>query len=251
MKLVFLHLLFAIRAFLRHNSSCLFVAAYEDYGPSIPDSSDISFFDAKTIPDLNNQEESVSFSDSIPGAGDQENIFDGATAPLDSILLSFLSFFLLKLTITKTVPDDSISPLPAYVDIPQTTAFNVHPPPEGFEPCPQGTKYACCLDSGFYLPYPYTCIWYDWDVVHAEMKEYMCQDQYIMCCEDIMNAGISDDGRPGTQGIECEDVPLSAFKKVQPEQQNQPDWLDMIWKLFTLPHPLFRIPPPVTSPEGS
>lgn len=79
----------------------------------------------------------------------------------------------------------------------------------------------------------------------------MCQDKYIYCCEDIVNAGISEDGRAGNQGIECEQATPSAFKKAQPEQQNQPDWLDMILKVFTYPHPLFRIPPPVTSPEGS
>ena len=250
MKVVLLYLLLSMRAFLRYDSSCLFVAAYEDFGTSIPDSSDVSLFDANSIPDLNDQEESVAFLDSNLDAGDQENIFDGATAPLDSTLLSFL-FFLLNLSIANAFPDVPISPLAAHVDIPQTSAFNVYPPPEGFEPCPQGTKYACCLDSGWYLPYPYTCVWYDYDVVHAEMKEYMCQDKYIMCCEDIVNAGISEDGRAGNEGIECEDATLSAFKAVQPEQQNQPDLLDMILKLFTYPHPLFRIPPPVTSPEGS
>lgn len=248
MKLVLLYLLLAMRAFLRYDSSCLFVAAYEDFGTFIPDSSNVFLPDANSIPELNDQEEGVAFLDSNLDAGDQDNIFDGATAQLDSTLLSF---FLLKLSTANTFPDAPISPLPAYVDIPQTSAFNVHPPPEGFEPCPQGTKYACCLDSGFYLPYPYTCIWYDYDVVLPEMKQYMCQDKYIMCCEDIVNAGISEDGRAGNEGIECEDATFSAFKKVQPEQQNQPDWPDMIYKLFRYPHPLFRILPPVTSPEGS
>lgn len=97
MKLVLLYLLLAIRAFPRRRSSCLFVAAYEDFGTSIPDSSDISFLDGDTIPDLADQEEPISFLDSNLGAGDQENIFGGATAPLDSVLFLFLFLFFTKI----------------------------------------------------------------------------------------------------------------------------------------------------------
>lgn len=247
MTLVLLYLFLAIIAFLEHHSGNMLVAAYEDLGVSIPGSSDISFLDADSILDLNNEEEPFSFLDSNLGAGDQEDIFNGAITPSDSISL----FIFLKLSIADDFPDIPVSPLPAYVDIPQTSAFNVYPPPEGFNPCPQGLKYACCLESGFYMPYPLSCIWYDYDVTVPELKEYMCQEEYIYCCGDIVNAGLNDDGRVGNEGIDCELATQSAFKKVEPEQQNQPDWSDMILKILTYPHPLFRIPPPVTSPEGS
>lgn len=85
MKVVLLYLLLATRAFLRHNSSCNFVAAYEDFGSLIPDSSDIAFLDADLFPALDDQEEPVSFLDSDLDIGDQENIFNGANVPSASI----------------------------------------------------------------------------------------------------------------------------------------------------------------------
>lgn len=88
MILVLLYLLLGTGQFSIHNAGNAFVAAYEDLGTSIPGSSDVSLFATDPIPDLNDQEEPTPLLDSTLSAGDQQDIFNGASAPLDGFFLT-------------------------------------------------------------------------------------------------------------------------------------------------------------------
>ena len=79
----------------------------------------------------------------------------------------------------------------------------------------------------------------------------MCQDEFIYCCGDIVNGGLKENGGTGNQGIDCELATRSAFRDVQPEQQNEFDWTDLILNILRTPVPLPQIAPPFASPDGS
>lgn len=83
MKLVLLYLLLAIRSFLKPNSGDTIVAAYEDWDTSIPDFSDTSLLATDSVPDSNDPEQPFLSFDATSSADDQEDIFDGASAPSD------------------------------------------------------------------------------------------------------------------------------------------------------------------------
>lgn len=146
--------------------------------------------------------------------------------------------------VTHIIPDTLNSPLLSSVDIPYTTAFNAHEPPEGFSPCPSGKKYSCCIDVSYYLPYPLDCIWYDYNTVTQTVKAFFCQAENIFCCRDVENDGMKEaEHQPGNQGHDCEPATRSTFTEPLPEQSDQFDWPDAILKVFFYKNPLFQLPP--------
>jgi hypothetical protein len=147
------------------------------------------------------------------------------------------------------------------LDDPYILAFNMYPPPENFEPCPVGKRYACCDDVSKYEPYEYECIWYDYDIFDEQVKKEFCQDQYIYCCGDIKNDGYQEKGiGVKTEGFDCEPATRSTFTEVLPapqqqqqqqqqEEEDQIDWTHILESLLFLKHPLFQLPTPAEVPE--
>ena len=234
MKLVLLQFLLGIWQYWRHDAGNAFAAALEDIGIPIPDSADLSLFATDSAPGLNNLEGSTQFLDSDVGTGDV--LYTGASWPFETDVFA-------NQINSHQSPETLSSPLSSSVDIPYTTAFNAHEPPEGFAPCTNGKRYSCCIDVSFYLPYPLDCIWYDYNTVSQTVRAFFCQPENIFCCQDVDNDGMKEElHQPGNQGHDCEPATPSTVTETLPEQPDQFDWQDAILKVLFYKNPLFQIP---------